>query len=73
MVLDIPSGHAGVLPSLTNCANRPCFPGVLCIDRKPPKTGYFCGRCPVGLNGNGRICTKTSRPGTFLSLGVSEL
>ncbi|KAM3850987.1 von Willebrand factor D and EGF domain-containing protein, partial [Vipera latastei] len=54
-------GHAGVLPSLTNCANRPCFPGVLCIDRKPPKTGYFCGRCPVGLNGNGRICTKASR------------
>ncbi|XP_034280364.2 von Willebrand factor D and EGF domain-containing protein [Pantherophis guttatus] len=55
-------GHAGVLPSLTNCANRPCFPGVLCVDRKPPKTGYFCGRCPIGLYGNGRICTKASRP-----------
>ncbi|XP_026576621.1 von Willebrand factor D and EGF domain-containing protein [Pseudonaja textilis] len=62
MVLDIPSGHAGVLPSLTNCANRPCFPGVLCVDRKPPKTGYFCGRCPIGLYGNGRICKKASRP-----------
>ncbi|XP_061464867.1 neurogenic locus notch homolog protein 1-like isoform X3 [Rhineura floridana] len=54
-------GHGAVLPSITNCANRPCFPGAVCIDRKPPNTGYFCGRCPTGLSGNGRVCTRTLR------------
>ncbi|CAM4534587.1 unnamed protein product, partial [Lepidochelys kempii] len=43
-------------------ANRPCFPGVLCVDRKPPDIGYICGRCPSGFFGNGRICTQTPRP-----------
>ncbi|CAM2100540.1 unnamed protein product [Caretta caretta] len=48
---------------ITTCANRPCFPGVLCVDRKPPDIGYICGRCPSGFFGNGRICTQTPRPG----------
>ncbi|XP_068805389.1 von Willebrand factor D and EGF domain-containing protein isoform X10 [Struthio camelus] len=51
------------LPHITTCANRPCFPGVLCFDRKPPYIGYFCGRCPAGFFGNGRVCTKVPRPG----------
>ncbi|KAM6463667.1 von Willebrand factor D and EGF domain-containing protein-like [Liasis olivaceus] len=66
-------GHAGVLSPLTNCANRPCFPGVLCVDRKPPKTGYFCGRCPTGLYGNGRICTKASRPVSRSTKGLPDV
>ncbi|KAM4711415.1 von Willebrand factor D and EGF domain-containing protein [Anableps anableps] len=43
------------------CASRPCFPGVQCINRRPPHVGYLCGRCPPGLHGNGRICVKTPR------------
>ncbi|XP_055084028.1 von Willebrand factor D and EGF domain-containing protein [Periophthalmus magnuspinnatus] len=41
-----------------SCASRPCFPGVQCIDRRPPHVGYVCGRCPPGLHGNGRVCVK---------------
>ncbi|XP_069019839.1 von Willebrand factor D and EGF domain-containing protein [Embiotoca jacksoni] len=43
------------------CASRPCFPGVQCINRRPPHVGYVCGRCPPGLYGNGRICVKNSK------------
>ncbi|KAL4635598.1 von Willebrand factor D and EGF domain-containing protein-like [Arapaima gigas] len=43
------------------CVSRPCFPGVQCIDRRPPYVGYVCGPCPPGLHGNGRTCTKSSR------------
>ncbi|XP_047211508.1 von Willebrand factor D and EGF domain-containing protein isoform X2 [Girardinichthys multiradiatus] len=49
-----------VLLSAT-CASRPCFPGVQCINRRPPHIGYVCGRCPPGLYGNGRVCMKTPR------------
>ncbi|XP_054065465.1 von Willebrand factor D and EGF domain-containing protein-like isoform X1 [Rissa tridactyla] len=55
-------GHAAPLSHITTCANRPCFPGVLCFDRKPPYVGYVCGRCPAEFFGNGRICTKVPRP-----------
>ncbi|KAI1899434.1 hypothetical protein AGOR_G00061740 [Albula goreensis] len=43
------------------CASRPCFPGVQCIDRRPPYVGHVCGRCPPGYHGNGHTCTKSSR------------
>ncbi|CAJ1087684.1 von Willebrand factor D and EGF domain-containing protein [Xyrichtys novacula] len=43
------------------CASRPCFPGVQCINRRPPHVGYVCGRCPPGLYGNGRICMKNAK------------
>lgn len=39
---------------VTTCADRPCFPGVLCepgVDE-----GFRCGRCPVGYTGDGRAC-----------------
>nr|XP_021152223.1 von Willebrand factor D and EGF domain-containing protein-like isoform X2 [Columba livia] len=55
-------GHVAPLSHITTCANRPCFPGVLCFDRKPPYIGYVCGRCPAGFFGNGRTCTKVPRP-----------
>lgn len=39
---------------VTTCADRPCFPGVLC---EPAVDGGFrCGRCPVGYTGDGRAC-----------------
>lgn len=39
---------------VTTCADRPCFPGVLC---EPGMDGGFrCGRCPVGYTGDGRAC-----------------
>ncbi|XP_055362364.1 von Willebrand factor D and EGF domain-containing protein isoform X2 [Betta splendens] len=56
---------SGLVPSLAanvsaTCASRPCFPGVQCINRRPPHVGYVCGRCPPGLHGNGRICMKNA-------------
>uniref|UniRef100_A0A665T1V9 Si:ch211-246m6.5 n=1 Tax=Echeneis naucrates TaxID=173247 RepID=A0A665T1V9_ECHNA len=45
------------------CASRPCFPGVQCINRRPPHVGYVCGRCPPGLYGNGRVCMKNAKAG----------
>ncbi|KAK7893371.1 hypothetical protein WMY93_022523 [Mugilogobius chulae] len=47
----------------SSCASRPCFPGVQCIDRRPPHVGYVCARCPPGLHGNGRVCVKDPRTG----------
>ncbi|XP_068877367.1 von Willebrand factor D and EGF domain-containing protein-like [Aphelocoma coerulescens] len=58
---NISDRHAPV-SHMPSCANRPCFPGVLCFDRKPPYVGYVCGRCPAGFSGNGRTCTKVPRP-----------
>ncbi|XP_023185766.1 von Willebrand factor D and EGF domain-containing protein-like isoform X2 [Xiphophorus maculatus] len=55
-----PVRSPAVLVSAT-CASRPCFPGVQCINRRPPHVGYVCGRCPPGLHGNGRICMKTPK------------
>lgn len=49
------------------CATRPCFPGVQCINRRPPHVGYVCGRCPPGLYGNGRVCVKSAKAGEELS------
>ncbi|KAM4601676.1 LOW QUALITY PROTEIN: von Willebrand factor D and EGF domain-containing protein [Polymixia lowei] len=49
------------LNSSATCASRPCFPGVQCIDRRPPHVGHVCARCPPGLHGNGRICTKNPK------------
>ncbi|XP_066543813.1 von Willebrand factor D and EGF domain-containing protein isoform X1 [Amia ocellicauda] len=40
------------------CASRPCFPGVQCLDRRPPYGGFVCGRCPPGYSGNGHTCNK---------------
>lgn len=39
---------------VTTCADRPCFPGVLC--EPAMDGGYRCGRCPVGYTGDGRAC-----------------
>ncbi|KAK2857120.1 hypothetical protein Q5P01_005855 [Channa striata] len=55
------------------CASRPCFPGVQCINRRPPHAGYVCGRCPPGLYGNGRICTKNAEAGQRTAPPIREL
>ncbi|XP_062384549.1 von Willebrand factor D and EGF domain-containing protein [Sardina pilchardus] len=48
-------------PVPSPCSSRPCYPGVQCIDLRPPYVGYVCGRCPPGYHGNGRVCTKHPR------------
>ncbi|XP_076013749.1 von Willebrand factor D and EGF domain-containing protein isoform X2 [Genypterus blacodes] len=55
-----PLGSAARNVSST-CASRPCFPGVQCINRRPPHVGYVCARCPPGLYGNGRVCMRSAK------------
>ncbi|KAJ8415005.1 hypothetical protein AAFF_G00007030 [Aldrovandia affinis] len=55
------AGSSRPVDMMAKCASRPCFPGVQCIDRRPPYVGYVCGRCPPGFHGNGHTCTKLSR------------
>ncbi|KAM3585407.1 uncharacterized protein V6R79_017039 [Siganus canaliculatus] len=55
------SGQSLALNVSATCASRPCFPGVQCINRRPPHVGYVCGRCPPGLHGNGRVCMKNAK------------
>ncbi|KAM7365746.1 hypothetical protein PAMP_016658 [Pampus punctatissimus] len=59
-----PAAGSGQYPAVNTsatCASRPCFPGVQCINRRPPHVGYVCGRCPPGLYGNGRVCMKNAK------------
>ncbi|XP_049426100.1 von Willebrand factor D and EGF domain-containing protein isoform X1 [Epinephelus fuscoguttatus] len=55
------SGQSLAVNVSATCASRPCFPGVQCINRRPPHVGYVCGRCPPGLHGNGRVCMKNAK------------
>ncbi|XP_029306710.1 LOW QUALITY PROTEIN: von Willebrand factor D and EGF domain-containing protein [Cottoperca gobio] len=55
------SGSGQSVNVSATCASRPCFPGVQCINRRPPHVGYVCGRCPPGLYGNGRVCMKNAK------------
>ncbi|XP_038577895.1 von Willebrand factor D and EGF domain-containing protein isoform X2 [Micropterus salmoides] len=55
------SGQSPAVNVSATCASRPCFPGVQCINHRPPHVGYVCGRCPPGLYGNGRICMKNAK------------
>ncbi|XP_054480085.1 von Willebrand factor D and EGF domain-containing protein [Anoplopoma fimbria] len=55
------SGRSPAVNASATCASRPCFPGVQCINRRPPHVGYVCGRCPPGLYGNGRVCMKNAK------------
>ncbi|XP_067439212.1 von Willebrand factor D and EGF domain-containing protein isoform X2 [Thunnus thynnus] len=55
------SSQSSAVNVSATCASRPCFPGVQCINRRPPHVGYVCGRCPPGLYGNGRICMKNAK------------
>ncbi|KAI7791232.1 von Willebrand factor D and EGF domain-containing protein [Triplophysa rosa] len=55
------TGDPSTLHTTAKCTSRPCFPGVQCIDLRPPYIGHVCGRCPPGYHGNGRTCTKQSK------------
>ena len=39
-----------------SCEEKPCYPGVQCIDQPPPATMAECGNCPPGLLGDGFKC-----------------
>ena len=38
-----------------------CYSGVECRDRKAPRRGFDCGKCPKGYVGNGKICQKEGK------------
>jgi hypothetical protein len=42
---------------IDGCATGPCFPGVACTDVAAPGTGFTCGACPTGYEGDGISCT----------------
>lgn len=67
------SGPSLAVNASATCASRPCFPGVQCINRRPPHVGYVCGRCPPGLYGNGRVCMKSAKAGEELSTRLTPL
>ena len=43
---------AGCRRVVPNCADRPCFPGVACIDLVGGQ-GFKCGECPADYVGDG--------------------
>ncbi|XP_041649407.1 von Willebrand factor D and EGF domain-containing protein [Cheilinus undulatus] len=43
------------------CSRRPCHPGVQCFESTHVSAGFVCGPCPLGLHGNGQICTATGQ------------
>jgi len=57
------NGYTGIFceADLDACEEnfQPCYPGVQCIDLKPPAndSGFVCGPCPDGLTGDGVECT----------------
>ena len=42
---------------VTSCNLRPCYPDVSCRDTPEQTPGYQCGKCPMGLEGDGVNCT----------------
>ncbi|XP_029941582.1 von Willebrand factor D and EGF domain-containing protein [Salarias fasciatus] len=58
---ETPGSPSSNMAAVASCSSRPCFPGVQCIDRRPPHVGYVCRGCPPGLEGNGRVCVKRHR------------
>ena len=41
---------------IPGCLEGRCFPGVTCEDVPAPGTGFTCGPCPEGYNGDGITC-----------------
>jgi hypothetical protein len=54
-------------PAADPCASNPCYPTVPCVAAVPPDTGFVCGLCPEGLEGDGVTCA--APPGASLCTG----
>ncbi|XP_023932116.1 uncharacterized protein LOC106156983 [Lingula anatina] len=56
---ECPSGREGNYceRDIDGCADNPCFTGVACVDVAAPGTGFQCGPCPLGLVGDGSVCS----------------
>jgi len=54
-----PSGWEGdrCEKNINSCVEGSCYPGVTCIDEPPPSSGFSCGACPSGYQGDGISCT----------------
>ncbi len=46
---------------IQGCAEGTCFEGVQCRDVRAPGTGFKCGPCPPGYQGDGATCTRRSK------------
>jgi hypothetical protein len=49
---------------VTSCNLRPCYPGVSCTDTPDETPGYQCGKCPMGMKGDGMNCTDIDEVGS---------
>ncbi|RDD39428.1 Mucin-like protein, partial [Trichoplax sp. H2] len=53
---------------LDECAGNPCYENVTCTPMQAPATGYTCGLCPGGLQGDGVKCYDVNECETGASL-----
>ena len=57
------SGDGTLCDDTDGCAESPCFQsadgayGSDCYDEGAPSTGYTCGACPDGFDGDGETCS----------------
>ena len=45
-----------VFSDIPGCRDSGCYPGAQCRDVAAPGTGYSCGACPSGYQGDGLTC-----------------
>ncbi|KAK3234816.1 hypothetical protein CYMTET_54942 [Cymbomonas tetramitiformis] len=62
---DCPVGYTGAgstgCVDVDGCAEAAaegegCYPGAFCADVPAPASGFTCGACPVGMEGDGTVC-----------------
>ena len=55
-------GDGHTCDDIDGCANFPCAHQVTCYDQPAPATGFDCGPCPEGAEGDGLHCAASVRP-----------